>query len=224
MRPRRPTNPRVCVREGVTAGSGTTMLRRRSTSTAAVVPAVATVRGRATGARTRPRTSVVPRLVRSRPVPAVATPEPVTADGEASSGADLPVVRAVPATVAGAAYPVGGATSGGGRAAAAERPDPATGRGIFQGREETPPRGNLGGQGSRWGTPREKRDRRAPERRPRPAPAPSADRGRRDGEGSWLTGSGKRNDNAPITPFWGEGGSGGPRDRKRDVPFWLSDD
>ena len=117
----------------------------------------------------------------------------------------------------------GGAVSGGGRAAAAERPDPATGRGIFQGRGETPPRGNVGGQGSRWGAPREKRDRRAPERRPRPA-APAADRGRRDGEGSWLTGSNKRNDNAPITPFWGEGGSGGPRDRKRDVPFWLSDD
>ncbi|WP_230480299.1 type IV secretion system protein [Nocardiopsis kunsanensis] len=117
----------------------------------------------------------------------------------------------------------GGAASGGGRAAAAERPDPATGRGIFQGREETPPRGSVGGQGSRWGAPREKRDRRAPERRPRPA-APAADRGRRDGEGSWLSGSGKSNDNAPITPFWGESGAGGPRDRKRDVPFWLSDD
>ncbi|MBE3000127.1 type IV secretion system protein [Nocardiopsis sp. HNM0947] len=117
---------------------------------------------------------------------------------------------------------VGGVPAGGGRAAAAERPAPGSGRGIFQGREDTPPQGALGGQSSRWGAPREKRERKAPPRQPRQAPAAPSKRG--DGEGSWLTGSNKRNDNAPITPFWGEGGSGGTRDRKRDVPFWLNDD
>ena len=39
-----------------------------------------------------------------------------------------------------------------------------------------------------------------------------------------LTGSNKRNDNAPITPFWGESSSSPTRDRRRDVPFWLNDD
>ncbi|GAB3717797.1 TrbL/VirB6 family protein [Nocardiopsis nanhaiensis] len=115
-----------------------------------------------------------------------------------------------------------GGASGNSRAASSERPQPSTGRGIFSGREDTPAQGNVGNRGSRWGGAREKRDRPAPQRPPRPAPA---DRGRRgDGEGSWLSGSGKKNDNAPITPFWGEGGSSSTRDRKRDVPFWLNDD
>ncbi|MBE1459948.1 hypothetical protein H4W79_004162 [Nocardiopsis terrae] len=124
----------------------------------------------------------------------------------------------------------GGAGSGGGmfggaagssRAASAERPEPSSGRGIFSGREDTPGQGNLGSRRSRWGGPKEKRDRPAPQRPARPAPT---DHGRRgDGEGGWLTGSGKRKDDAPITPFWGEGGNS-TRDRKRDVPFWLNDD
>lgn len=117
----------------------------------------------------------------------------------------------------------GGSSAGAGRTADAERPDPGTGRGIFQGRENTPAQGNIGNRGSRWGAPREKRERRPPQRPPRPAPS-SGGSNRRDGEGNWLTGSNKRNDNAPITPFWGEGGSSGTRDRKRDVPFWLNDD
>ena len=116
-----------------------------------------------------------------------------------------------------------GAGAGAGRAASAERPDPSTGRGIFQGREDTPAQGNLGSRGSRWGAPRERRERRAPERRPRPAPTRGGS-DRASSEGSWLTGSNKRNDNAPITPFWGESSSSPTRDRRRDVPFWLNDD
>ena len=116
-----------------------------------------------------------------------------------------------------------GAGAGAGRAASAERPDPSTGRGIFQGREDTPAQGNLGSRGSRWGAPRERRERRAPERRPRPAPSRGGS-DRASSEGSWLTGSNKRNDNAPITPFWGESSSSPTRDRRRDVPFWLNDD
>ncbi|MFE9245257.1 conjugal transfer protein TrbL [Nocardiopsis sp. NPDC006938] len=113
-----------------------------------------------------------------------------------------------------------GGGSGNSRAASAERPEPSTGRGIFNGREDTPAKGNLGNRGSRWGGPKEKRERPAPRRPASPAPA---DRGRRgDGEGGWL--SGRKKDNAPITPFWGESGSSGARDRKRDVPFWLNDD
>ncbi|GAB3687052.1 TrbL/VirB6 family protein [Nocardiopsis oceani] len=115
-----------------------------------------------------------------------------------------------------------GGASGNSRATSSERPQPSTGRGIFSGREDTPAQGNVGNRGSRWGGAREKRDRPAPQRPPRAAPA---DRGRRgDGEGGWLSGSGKKNDNAPITPFWGEGGSSSTRDRKRDVPFWLNED
>ncbi|MDT0327886.1 conjugal transfer protein TrbL [Nocardiopsis lambiniae] len=118
----------------------------------------------------------------------------------------------------------GGSSSaaGIGRAASAERPDPSTGRGIFGAREDTPPRGNPDGRGSRWGVPRERRERTAPQRPGRPAPAPESRRG--DGEGGWLSGSGKSKDNAPITPFWGEGSNSPRRDRKRDVPFWLNDD
>src|SRR5699024_9358159 len=88
-----------------------------------------------------------------------------------------------------------GAGAGAGRAASAERPDPSTGRGIFQGRENTPAQGSLGSRGSRWGAPRERRERRAPERRPRPAPTRGGS-DRASSEGSWLTGSNKRNDNA----------------------------
>ncbi|MBB6120257.1 type IV secretion system protein [Nocardiopsis algeriensis] len=110
----------------------------------------------------------------------------------------------------------------GSRAASAERPEPSGGGGIFGGREDTPPRGSLGAQGSRWGAPRERRDRPAPARPARPSPVVESRRG--DGEGGWLTGSGSRDKDAPITPFWGESGSSPQRDRKRDVPFWLNDD
>ncbi|MGQ4268882.1 type IV secretion system protein [Nocardiopsis changdeensis] len=119
----------------------------------------------------------------------------------------------------GAAAPAAGF----GRAAGAERPEPSTGRGIFGGREDTPARGNLDARGSRWGAPRERRERPAPQRPGRPAP-PAPERRRGDGEGGWLSGSGKRGDNAPITPFWGESSNSPRRDRKRDVPFWLNDD
>ena len=115
-----------------------------------------------------------------------------------------------------------GRVTGNSRAAGSERPEPSSGRGIFSGRENTPAQGNLGSRGSRWGTPRERRERPAPQRQARPAsPPPSSGRG--DREGGWLSGSEKRRDNAPITPFWGEGGNT-TRDRKRDVPFWLNDD
>ncbi len=113
--------------------------------------------------------------------------------------------------------------AGSGRAASSERPDPSTGRGIFGGREDTPARGNPNARASRWGSPRERRERPAPQRPARPAPSGES-RGRGDGDGGWLTGSGKRKDNAPITPFWGESSSSPTRDRKRDVPFWLNDD
>ncbi|SIO84185.1 type IV secretion system protein [Nocardiopsis sp. JB363] len=119
----------------------------------------------------------------------------------------------------------GGASGGGSgnsRAAGSERPEPSSGRGIFGGREDTPAQGNVGNRGSRWGAPREKRDRPAPQRPSRQAPPPASS-GRGDREGGWLTGSDKRRDDAPITPFWGEGGNS-TRDRKRDVPFWLNDD
>jgi hypothetical protein len=117
----------------------------------------------------------------------------------------------------------GGSPSAPSRAAGSERPEPSTGRGIFNGREETPAKGSFGGRGSRWGAPRERSERAAPQRQARPAPASPAS-GRGDGDGGWLTGSGKRKDNAPITPFWGETSSSSTRDRKRDVPFWLNDD
>ncbi len=115
----------------------------------------------------------------------------------------------------------GGAPSPGGRAASAERPEPSTGRGIFNGREETPAKGSFGSRGSRWGTPRERRERPAPQRPAEPAPSGG---GRGEGDGGWLTGSSKRKNDAPITPFWGESSSSTTRDRKRDVPFWLNDD
>ncbi|RKS10786.1 TrbL/VirB6 plasmid conjugal transfer protein [Nocardiopsis sp. Huas11] len=120
--------------------------------------------------------------------------------------------------------PVGGGErpSAPSRAASSERPEPSNGRGIFSGREETPAKGSFGGRGSRWGAPRERRERPVPQRPARPAPSPPSGRG--DGDGGWLTGSGKRKDNAPITPFWGESSSSSTRDRKRDVPFWLNDD
>jgi hypothetical protein len=117
----------------------------------------------------------------------------------------------------------GGSPSAPSRAAGSERPEPSTGRGIFNGREETPAKGSFGGRGSRWGAPRERSERAAPQRQARPAPASPAS-GRGDGDGGWLTGSSKRKDNAPITPFWGETSSSSTRDRKRDVPFWLNDD
>ncbi|WDZ91845.1 type IV secretion system protein [Nocardiopsis sp. HUAS JQ3] len=113
--------------------------------------------------------------------------------------------------------------AGSGRAASSERPDPSTGQGIFGGRADTPARGNPNARASRWGAPRDRRERPAPQRPARPAPSGES-RGRGDGDGGWLTGSGKRKDNAPITPFWGESSSSTTRDRKRDVPFWLNDD
>ncbi len=122
----------------------------------------------------------------------------------------------------GSVFGGGAPAAGASRAAGSERPDPSTGRGIFGGREDTPARGNPNARGSRWGSPRERRERPAPQRQARPAPSGES-RGRGDGDGGWLTGSGKRKDNAPITPFWGESGSA-TRDRKRDVPFWLNDD
>ncbi|MES0834939.1 type IV secretion system protein [Nocardiopsis tropica] len=117
----------------------------------------------------------------------------------------------------------GSPVSGNSRAAGSDRPEPSTGRGIFAGREDTPARGGLDARGSRWGAPRERRERQAPQRPARPAPS-NEGRGRGDGDGGWLTGSDKRRDNAPITPFWGESRGSGTRDRKRDVPFWLNDD
>ncbi|WP_201296801.1 conjugal transfer protein TrbL [Nocardiopsis sp. FR26] len=122
----------------------------------------------------------------------------------------------------GSVFGGGAPASGGSRAASSERPDPGTGRGIFSGREDTPPRGNPDARGSRWSAPRERRDRPAPQRPARPAPSHEG-RGRGDGDGGWITGSGRRKDDAPITPFWGESSST-TRDRKRDVPFWLNND
>ncbi|ASU56813.1 type IV secretion system protein [Nocardiopsis dassonvillei] len=123
----------------------------------------------------------------------------------------------------GSVFGGGAPAAGSGRAASSERPEPSTGQGIFGGRADTPARGNPNARASRWGSPRERRERPAPQRPARPAPSGES-RGRGDGDGGWLTGSGKRRDNAPITPFWGESGSSTTRDRKRDVPFWLNDD
>ncbi|MEU1898840.1 conjugal transfer protein TrbL [Nocardiopsis dassonvillei] len=123
----------------------------------------------------------------------------------------------------GSVFGGGAPAAGSGRAASSERPEPSTGQGIFGGRADTPARGNPNARASRWGSSRERRERPAPQRPARPAPSGES-RGRGDGDGGWLTGSGKRRDNAPITPFWGESGSSTTRDRKRDVPFWLNDD
>nr|WP_246062284.1 type IV secretion system protein [Haloactinospora alba] len=115
----------------------------------------------------------------------------------------------------------GSAGGGGGAASGAERVDPNSGQGIFKGRSATPPQGNVN-KGSRWGGSRTKRDKTQPPRNQRPAPPPPQKSGG-DG-GNWITGSSKRNNDAPTSPFWT--GSEGQRrnDRRRDIPFWLRDE
>lgn len=117
----------------------------------------------------------------------------------------------------------GGSSAGGGGGAAsgAERVDPNSGQGIFKGRSATPPQGNVN-KGSRWGGSRTKRDKPQSPRNQRPAPPPPQKSGG-DG-GNWITGSSKKNNDAPTSPFWT--GSEGQRrnDRRRDIPFWLRDE
>ncbi|WP_393916620.1 type IV secretion system protein [Halostreptopolyspora alba] len=117
--------------------------------------------------------------------------------------------------------PSGGGGHGGGAAAAADQADVNNGRGIFRGRTQTPPRGNVGGNGSRWGGPRPKQQK--PSRPPRAA---SQDAPSNRGEGgNWITGSSnKSNKDAPTSPFWTGSSSQRSDKHRRDVPFWLRDD
>lgn len=116
--------------------------------------------------------------------------------------------------------PQGG--SGGGDSPAAGTPgraDPNTGDGIFRGRSATPPQGNVN-RGSRWGGPRTKPGGQAPPpRQPRQAPPAESREG-----GNWLTGSGDKKNDAPVSPFWTGAESQRRRDSGRDVPFWLRDE
>ncbi|MFC3997130.1 type IV secretion system protein [Nocardiopsis sediminis] len=118
-----------------------------------------------------------------------------------------------------AAPPRGG--DAGGAAAAADRPAPSSGQGIFRGRSAAPLMGDTS-SGSRWGGPRTRQDRPVPPARaPRPAPAPPA----RGEGGNWITGSGKPKNDAPISPFWtGSDGQGRRNQQRRDIPFWLRGD
>ncbi|MFB9799414.1 type IV secretion system protein [Streptomonospora salina] len=104
----------------------------------------------------------------------------------------------------------------------ARRADPNSGAGIFRGREATPPQGNVN-RGSRWGGPRSKQGRSAPPprepRQPRPAPSKGSGEG-----GSWISGSGDKNNDAPSSPFWTGTESQRRRDVRRDRPFWLRDE
>ncbi len=93
-------------------------------------------------------------------------------------------------------------------------PSPTSGAGIFQGREATPPQGNVS-KGSRWGGPRSRRERPAPPRQP----APPAASGSKEG-GNWFK-SGDKDKDRPISPFWT--GTGAQRRPDKDVPFWLKD-
>ncbi|WP_460860110.1 type IV secretion system protein [Nocardiopsis coralliicola] len=111
--------------------------------------------------------------------------------------------------------PRGGA--GEARQAPPERgPAPSSGTGIFSGRQAERPLAG-GNERSRWGGARPRRDRQAPPP-PRPAAAPS-DRGER---GNWFSGSGRRDPDRPISPFWT--GTNQQRRADRDVPFWLRND
>ncbi|WP_461003438.1 type IV secretion system protein [Streptomonospora sediminis] len=116
--------------------------------------------------------------------------------------------------------PQGG--SGGGDAPAGGTPgraDPNTGDGIFRGRSATPPQGNVN-RGSRWGGPRTRPGGQAPPpRQPRQAPPAESREG-----GNWLTGSGDKKNDAPVSPFWTGAESQRRRDSGRDVPFWLRDE
>ncbi|MFC3520339.1 conjugal transfer protein TrbL [Streptomonospora nanhaiensis] len=101
----------------------------------------------------------------------------------------------------------------------AERPAPSNGQGIFRGRSATPAQGNVN-RGSRWGGPRERQGRAAPPPLPQRS-APSAER--REGD-NWITGSGRRDNDAPIAPFWTGSENLRRRETRRDVPFWLRDE
>nr|WP_067963138.1 type IV secretion system protein [Nocardiopsis trehalosi] len=112
----------------------------------------------------------------------------------------------------------GGGPSAPGGGAAADRAAPSSGQGIFRGRSATPPMA-VPGSGSRWGSPRTRQDRPAPPvRGPRPeAPAPRGE------GGGWISGSGRRKDDAPISPFWTGSEPQRRREQRRDIPFWLRD-
>ncbi|WP_020380411.1 type IV secretion system protein [Nocardiopsis gilva] len=105
-------------------------------------------------------------------------------------------------------------------AGSTERSAPSTGQGIFRGRTATPPQGNASSRGSRWGGPNTRKDKPAPPPRP-PRPAPGA---RREEGGNWLTGSGKKDSDAPTSPFWAGSAAQRQRENKRDIPFWLRDE
>ncbi|PSK97296.1 TrbL/VirB6 plasmid conjugal transfer protein [Murinocardiopsis flavida] len=114
----------------------------------------------------------------------------------------------------------GGGNSSGGGPADESRPAPSTGRGIFNGRSETPPQGNTIPKGSRWGGAPQRRDRPAPPpRAPRPAPT-----GRMEKAGNWFKSEGGSRKDQPMSPFWTENGGQQRRNGRRDIPFWLRDE
>ncbi|MBV2362812.1 type IV secretion system protein [Streptomonospora sp. NEAU-YY374] len=121
-------------------------------------------------------------------------------------------------TGSGSGHRAADSRTGGGSADNQERPAPSTGQGIFRGRSATPAQGNLS-RGSRWGGPRSRPEKATPA--PRASRSAPAERG---GEGgNWITGSGQRKSDAPISPFWTETQAQRRRDQ-RDRPFWLRDD
>ncbi|WP_394298848.1 type IV secretion system protein [Allosalinactinospora lopnorensis] len=117
--------------------------------------------------------------------------------------------------------PSGGGGTSGPASGAADRAAPSSGQGIFRGRTATPPQGNIGAAGSRWGGPRPKQQKPAPPPRPsRPAAPPNRGEG-----GNWITGSSaKSNKDTPTSPFWAGAEAQRRRDSRRDVPFWLRDE
>ncbi|GAA3741581.1 type IV secretion system protein [Salinactinospora qingdaonensis] len=100
-----------------------------------------------------------------------------------------------------------------------ERPESSSGRGIFDGRAATPPRGKVPPEGSRWGGSRNKRQAPPPPRASRPASE------QRDGDNWFSSGTSSNESQGPInTPFWASSEGQRRRDASGDIPFWLRED